>query len=91
MEKIQWYLLGKKVGESDLPDHSTKEIRHDLAFKAGIKEFDNFIFLRDNGDFRLSANEILFENKELNVFIRLGNKEGEEYKTYYDSLVNKVN
>ena len=83
MEKIQWYLKGNKVGESDLTEHSTKEIRHDLAFKAGVKEFDNFIFLKANGDFRLSANEILFENKELNTFDRLGVLESKEYQLVY--------
>jgi hypothetical protein len=83
MEKIQWYLVGNKVGESDLPNHSTKEIRQDLAFKAGVKEFDNFIFLKANGDFRLSANEILFENKETNSFDRLGNLEGTQYQLIY--------
>ncbi len=83
MDKIQWYLVGNKVGESDLTEHSTKEIRHDLAFKAGVKEFDNFILLKENGDFRLSANEILFENKELNTFDRLGTLEGKDYTIKY--------
>ncbi len=83
METIQWFLNGKKVGESELTEHSTKEIRLDLAFKAGVKAFDNFVFFKD-GEFRLSANEILFENRGVNTtYDRLGNLEGKEYQIVY--------
>ncbi len=83
METIQWFLNGKKVGESELTEHSTQEIRHNLAFKAGVKEFDNFVFFKD-GEFRLSANEVLFENKGVNTtFDRLGIIEGKAYQKVY--------
>lgn len=87
MDKIQWYLVGNKVGESDLPNYSTGDSRDELAFKAGVKEFDNFIFLKENGDFRLSANEILLDNERLGI--SSGKRYSEKLKNNYYDLVNK--
>ena len=55
-DKIEWYMDNKLVGESHLPEGTMGGERDWLAFRQGVKEYNNFTFIRD-GKVRLDGNE----------------------------------
>jgi len=59
-DKIVWYMDDKKVGESHLSEGTMSGERDWLAFRQGIKEYNNFMFIRE-GKVRFSGNERIYE------------------------------
>lgn len=59
-DKIVWYMDDKKVGESHLPEGTMSGERDWLAFRQGVKEYNNFTFNRE-GKVRLNGNETIYE------------------------------
>lgn len=57
-EKIQFFLKGEKVGETDLPYMTDMECRHELAKSIDIKEYDNFRLIYSDGNIKVDAKRI---------------------------------
>jgi hypothetical protein len=79
-EKIAWYIDDKKVGESHLPEGTMGGERDWLAFKKGVKEYNNFVFIRD-GKVRLNGNENIYEGMPYGEFS--GKRYSERIKSGY--------
>lgn len=84
METIRFLLKNEIVGETILHEFSTDESRDKLALKCNIKEYDNFLFLKQDGSIRFNANDTIYYGKPY------GELSGERFKerlknNYYES------
>lgn len=66
-EEIVWYLKGKEVGRSVLPEASMGGFRDWLAFNNGVLEYDNVNFL-SNGEIRMNGETHLFNGRPYGIF-----------------------
>jgi hypothetical protein len=89
-DKIVFFLKGELVGSIELTPFSNTETRHELAFNAGVKEYDNFHLIKINDDgsetIRIDASTVsgIFGKDNADVH-DMGKWEGEKYIEYLNN------
>lgn len=85
-EEIEFFLKGESLAKVNLPEHSTEEIRTNLARGLNIKEYDRFTFLLNN-IIRLDSNNSPYFKKE--IILYNPDKYIEDIEDYSDNEMEK--
>lgn len=89
-ERILYYLNGKQIASTDLPEGSFQDERIMLAEMIGLEDFDDFQFIDSKGNVRLKASEIRSPFPGLDSKDHLGKTESQKYKEHRENKDRSV-